>query len=116
MIVSRMSCISAIDAFMRSAQMTWPSEVSVRTTLMMTWSMNFSTLPDAFLAALQSHGLTVIPVERYSKIVESRDAVREATPIIGITEPVPASERIVTRLYRPRHVAAADVAGVLAER
>jgi general secretion pathway protein D len=74
------------------------------------------TVPEAygaFLSALASHGLTVVPVGRYLKIVESQGAVSELTPIYGTAEKVPISERFVTRMYRLRHIDAAAAHQVL---
>ncbi len=67
----------------------------------------------AFLAVLEQNGLTVVPHGRYLKIVESAGAAAEQTPIIGPVEPVPYSDRFVTRLYRLKHIDATEAAGVL---
>lgn len=67
----------------------------------------------AFLVALDTNGLTVIPQGRFLKIIESTGVVATTTPIYGTGQPVPAEERFVTRLYRLQHVGADEVNGVL---
>lgn len=67
----------------------------------------------AFLAILESNGMTVIPHGSYLKIVESQDASNLATPIYGTATPVPAEDRYVTRLYRLQNIAAGEVVPVL---
>src|SRR5512140_1110500 len=54
----------------------------------------------AFLSMLQANGLTVIPEGGVNKIVESQDAARQTTPIVG---EAPPEERYVTRLHRLAH-------------
>jgi len=67
----------------------------------------------AFLAILQSNGMTVIPHGRFLKIVDSAGVVTDATPIYDRAAPVPDAARYVTRLYRLQHVSATEVVGVL---
>ena len=68
-----------------------------------------------FLAALAAHGLTVVPSGQYLKIVESKGASTQLTPIYGSAETVPNVERFVTRLYRLHHIDAAVVEQVLSK-
>jgi general secretion pathway protein D len=67
----------------------------------------------AFLAVLEQNGLTVVPHGRYLKIVESAGSQAEQTPIIGPVEPVPYTDRFVTRLYRLKHIDATEASNVL---
>lgn len=68
---------------------------------------------DAFLAILAGNGMTVVPHGRFLEIVEAQTAVQRPLPVLGPGAPVPAEERFVTRLYRPMHLGADEVAGVL---
>ncbi len=67
----------------------------------------------AFLAILESNGMTVIPHGSYLKIVESQDASNLATPIYGTATPVPAEDRYITRLYRLQNISSGEVVPVL---
>ncbi len=67
----------------------------------------------AFLAVLETHGMTVVPHGRYLKIVETTGISKRNTPILGTATPVPYEDRFVTRLYRPKHIDAGEVADVL---
>ncbi|MBI5531493.1 MAG: type II secretion system secretin GspD [Deltaproteobacteria bacterium] len=67
----------------------------------------------AFLAILETNGLTVIPQGRFLKIVETPGVVQNTTPIYGVGQPVPPEDRYVTRLYRLQHVDADEVGKLL---
>ncbi len=67
----------------------------------------------AFLSVLETNGMTVIPHGRYLKIVETGGIASQTTPVLGTAEPVPYSDRFVTRLYRLKHVDASVVSTVL---
>ena len=67
----------------------------------------------AFLAILETNGLTVVPHGRFLKIVETPGIVTQTTPMYAAGQPVPQEERYVTRLYRLGHVSADEVAKLL---
>ncbi len=68
---------------------------------------------EAFLAILDANGMTVIPHGRFLKIVDSAGIVSRDTPIYSRGAPVPATDRMVTRLYRLKHVLPSEIAKVL---
>lgn len=67
----------------------------------------------AFLAILETNGLTVVPHGQFLKIVESPGIVSQTTPMYGTGQPVPLEERYITRLYRLSHVSADEAAKLL---
>ncbi|HNS99627.1 MAG TPA: type II secretion system secretin GspD [Polyangiaceae bacterium] len=67
----------------------------------------------AFLAILETNGLTVVPHGQFLKIIESPGVVNQTTPIFGTGQPVPQEERYITRLYRLNHISADEVAKLL---
>ncbi len=67
----------------------------------------------AFLAILNSNGMTVIPHGAFLEIVESQNASHQTTPIFGTAAPVPGEDRFVTRLYHVNNIDANDVASIL---
>ncbi len=67
----------------------------------------------AFLSILEANGMTVVPHGRFLKIVDSAGVVGQATPIIARGEPVPDSDRYVTRLYRLEHASPDEVLAIL---
>jgi general secretion pathway protein D len=67
----------------------------------------------AFLAILETNGLTVVPHGRFLKIVESPGIVTQTTPMYATGQPVPEEERYITRLYRLNHISADEVAKLL---
>jgi general secretion pathway protein D len=69
----------------------------------------------AFLAILETNGLTVVPQGRFFKIIETPGVVSNTTPIYGVGQPVPPEDRFVTRLYRLAHVDADEVGKLLAK-
>lgn len=67
----------------------------------------------AFLSILEANGMTVVPHGRFLKIVDSGAVVSQATPLIARGEPVPDSDRFVTRLYRLQHASTEDALTLL---
>jgi general secretion pathway protein D len=67
----------------------------------------------AFLAILETNGLTVVPHGRFLKIVETPGVVTNTTPVYAAGQPVPPEDRYVTRLYRLAHVSAEEVTKLL---
>lgn len=68
---------------------------------------------EAFLSILEANGMTVVPHGRFLKIVDASGIVSRDTPIYSRGAPVPESDRMVTRLYRLKHVLPSEVAKVL---
>ncbi|HET7542526.1 MAG TPA: type II secretion system secretin GspD [Polyangiaceae bacterium] len=67
----------------------------------------------AFLSILDANGMTVVPHGRFLKIVDSGGVVTQPTPVIARGEPVPDSDRFVTRLYRLEHVGTEEAMSLL---
>jgi len=67
----------------------------------------------AFLSILDANGMTVVPHGRFLKIVDSGAAATQPTPVIARGEPVPDSDRFVTRLYRLQHASTDDAVALL---
>jgi general secretion pathway protein D len=67
----------------------------------------------AFLSILEANGMTVVPHGRFLKIVDSGGVVGAATPLYARGEPLPNSDRYVTRLYRLEHVSPDEVMPLL---
>ncbi|MEI9949512.1 MAG: type II secretion system secretin GspD [Pseudomonadota bacterium] len=67
----------------------------------------------AFLSILDANGMTVVPHGRFLKIVDSGGVVTQPTPVIARGEPVPDSDRFVTRLYRLEHVSTDEALALL---
>ncbi len=63
---------------------------------------------EAFLSILESNGMTVVPHGRFLKIVDSGGVVNQVTPVYARGEPVPPSDRYVTRLYRMQNIGAEE--------
>src|SRR5664280_200968 len=68
---------------------------------------------EAFLSILESNGMTVVPHGRFLKIVDSGGVVNQVTPVYARGEPVPASDRYVTRLYRMQNIGAEEAMNLL---
>ena len=68
---------------------------------------------EAFLSILESNGMTVVPHGRFLKIVDSGGVVNQVTPIYARGEPVPPSDRYVTRLYRMQNIGAEEAMNLL---
>lgn len=67
----------------------------------------------AFLSILEANGMTVVPHGRFLKIVDSGGVVGVATPLYSRGEPVPDSDRYITRLYRLENVSPDEVMPIL---
>lgn len=70
---------------------------------------------EAFLSILEANGMTVVPHGRFLKIIDSAGSVTAPTPIYARGEPVPASDRYVTRLYRLKNVGADEAMALLSK-
>src|SRR5688500_6213141 len=57
--------------------------------------------------------MTVVPHGRFLKIVDCAGVAGQATPIYARGEPVPDSDRYITRLYRLEHASPDEVMAVL---
>jgi general secretion pathway protein D len=68
---------------------------------------------EAFLSILQANGMTVVPHGRFLKIVDTGGVVAETTPIYDRGEPIPDTDRFVTRLYRLRSTSATEASNLL---
>jgi general secretion pathway protein D len=68
---------------------------------------------ETFLSILESNGMTVIPHGRFYKIVDSGGVVNQTTPVLARGEPVPQSDRYVTRLYRMQNIGADEAAALV---
>lgn len=68
---------------------------------------------NAFLAILETNGMTVIPHGPFLKIVDTGKITTEGTPIYGRGTPVPSTDRFITRLYRVQHVAVNELSNLL---
>ncbi len=67
----------------------------------------------AFLAILETNGLTVVPHGRFLKIVETAGIASQDTPFYPAGQAAPGEERYITRIHRLGHVSADEVKGVL---
>ncbi len=67
----------------------------------------------AFLAILETNGLTVVPHGRFLKIVETAGIASQDTPFYPAGQAAPAEERYITRIHRLGHVTADEVKAVL---
>lgn len=67
----------------------------------------------AFLSILDANGMTVVPHGRFLKIIDSGGVVTQPTPVIARGEPIPDSDRFVTRLYRLEHVSSDEAMALL---
>ncbi len=68
---------------------------------------------EAFLSILQANGMTVVPHGRFYKIVDTGGVVAETTPVYDRGEPVPDTDRFITRLYRLRSTSATEAGNLL---
>ncbi|HYI02735.1 type II secretion system secretin GspD [Hyalangium sp.] len=68
----------------------------------------------AFLAALDSNGLSVYPHGRFLKIVDKRSAKQNPIPtIVDADTPYTVNEQMVTKLFKVRYVEVEPLRGVL---
>ena len=63
----------------------------------------------AFLAALNTMGLTIAPTGGYLRIVESKSAPKSTVDTFGAGAEAPVDERIITRLVRLQNIPISDV-------
>ena len=68
---------------------------------------------EAFLAILETNGLTVVPHGRFLKIVETAGIASQDTPLYAAGQGAPGEERYITRLHRLSHVSADEAKTVL---
>lgn len=68
---------------------------------------------ETFLSILESNGMTVIPHGRFYKIVDSGGVVNQVTPVVSRGEPLPKTDRYVTRLYRMQNIGADEAAALI---
>jgi general secretion pathway protein D len=88
---------------------------SIKATIVSPKDVSAAEAYQAFLSVLETNGITVVPHGRYLKIVETKGAQSQTTPILGTVEPVPYTDRYVTRLYRLKHVDAGEVSNILSK-
>ncbi len=87
---------------------------SIKVTLYSPQPVTVAEAYKAFLVALESNGLTVIPHGRFLKIIETTGGVHgQVTPIYGPGTPVPPEDRFITRLYRLQHLPADEATTLL---
>ncbi|HEX3777144.1 MAG TPA: type II secretion system secretin GspD [Polyangiaceae bacterium] len=67
----------------------------------------------AFLSILDANGMTVVPHGRFLKIIDSGGVVTQPTPVLARGEPIPDSDRFITRLYRLEHVGSDEAMALL---
>ena len=86
---------------------------SIKATVVSPEPVTLEEAYQAFLSILDANGMTVVPHGRFLKIIDSGGVVTEDTPIIARGEPVPDSDRFVTRLYRLEHVSSDEAMALL---
>ena len=67
----------------------------------------------AFLAILETNGLTVVPHGRFLKIIDSAGSAAQDTPIFTAGQAAPSEDRYITRIHRLSHVSADEMSQVL---
>lgn len=67
----------------------------------------------AFLAALDSNGLSVYPYGKFLKIVDKREAKQNPIPLYIGDEGYPATEQMITRMFRLKNVEVDQMRGVI---
>jgi general secretion pathway protein D len=68
---------------------------------------------EAFLSILQANGMTVVPSGEFLKIVDTAAVVQEVPPLYSRASPVPTTDAFVTRMYRLKSIAPAEVSKLL---
>jgi general secretion pathway protein D len=68
---------------------------------------------EAFLSILQSNGMTVVPSGEFLKIVDTAAVVQEVPPLYSRATPVPTTDGFITRMYRLKSIAPAEVSKLL---
>jgi general secretion pathway protein D len=67
---------------------------------------------EAFLSILEVNGMTVVPVGRYLKIIETSGSESQPLPV-STRGGVPSTDRFMTRLHRVESISAEDAANLL---
>ena len=67
----------------------------------------------AFLAALDANQLAVVPLGRFSKIVEKSKAKQNNIPVVGPDEPYTTNEQMITRMFKIRYADLEPLRGVV---
>jgi general secretion pathway protein D len=86
---------------------------SIKATVYSPQKVTVAEAYQAFLAILETNGLTVVPHGRFLKIVETAGIASQDTPLYPAGQAAPNEERYITRLHRLSHVSADEVKGVL---
>jgi general secretion pathway protein D len=86
---------------------------SIKATVVSPEPVTLEEAYQAFLSILDANGMTVVPHGRFLKIIDSGGVVTQPTPVIARGEPVPDSDRFVTRLYRLEHVSSDEAMALL---
>lgn len=86
---------------------------SIKATVVSPEPVTLEEAYQAFLSILDANGMTIVPHGRFLKIIDSGGVVTQDTPIIARGEPVPDSDRFVTRLYRLEHVGGDEAMALL---
>jgi len=92
-----------------------PKVRQVKATVVSPEPVTLAEAYEAFLSILEANGMTVVPHGRFLKIIDSAGSVTAPTPIYARGEPVPASDRYVTRLYRLKNVSADEANALLSK-
>lgn len=67
----------------------------------------------AFLAALESNGLSVYPYGKFLKIVDKREAKQNPIPLVIGDEGYPTTEQMITKMFRLKNVEPDQMRGVI---
>ncbi len=86
---------------------------SIKATVVSPEPVTLEEAYQAFLSILDANGMTVVPHGRFLKIIDSGGVVTQPTPVLARGEPVPDSDRFVTRLYRLEHVSSDEAMALL---
>lgn len=86
---------------------------SIKATVASTRPVTAAEAYRAFLSILELNGMTIVPVGRYLKIIETAGSENQPLPVVVDGEAMPADDRYLTRLHRVENVSAEDVATLL---
>jgi general secretion pathway protein D len=86
---------------------------SIKATVYSSEKVTVAEAYQAFLAILETNGLTVVPHGRFLKIVETAGIASQDTPLYPAGQAATGQERYVTRIQRLSHVRADEVKAVL---
>ncbi|MCC6900846.1 MAG: type II secretion system protein GspD, partial [Polyangiaceae bacterium] len=92
-----------------------PKVRQVKATVVSPEPVTLAEAYEAFLSILEANGMTVVPHGRFLKIIDSAGSVTAPTPVYARGEPVPASDRYVTRLYRLKNVSVDEANALLSK-